>query len=174
MLPKGATTNQYMILHSVWEQLPQNTLTLDADEGSRAAPPPRRGACRTLRLVETQKWRYLLRLLLPTSMLFAITAAPPAKAQEVQLHYDWRHSVDPRNNARNFPALTFKDFKSMEFGSFLIKVEADFNGSRNNVSKFYSEISQTLKFWDISKVYSEISQTLKFWDPSVFLHLEYT
>jgi hypothetical protein len=100
----------------------------------------------------------LLRLLLPASILFAVTGALPAGAQEVQLHYDWRHSVDPRNNARNFPALTFKDFKSMEFGSFLIKVEADLNGSRNNVSK----------------VYSEISQTLKFWGPSVFLHLEYT
>jgi len=100
----------------------------------------------------------VLRLLLPASILLVVTVARTAGAQSVQLHYDLRHSVDPRNNARNFPALTFKHFKSMEFGSFLIKVEADLNGSRNNVSK----------------VYSEITQTLKFWDPPVFLHLEYT
>jgi hypothetical protein len=73
-------------------------------------------------------------LLLPTSILFAVTVVLPTGAQEVQLHYDWRHSVDPRNNARNFPALTFKDFKSMDFGSFLIKVEADLNASRGVVN----------------------------------------
>jgi Domain of unknown function (DUF5020) len=69
------------------------------------------------------------------------------RAQELQLHYDWRHTTDPRNNARNFPSLAFKTFKALEFGSFLLKLEADLNGTRHNVSKGYMEISQTLRFW---------------------------
>jgi hypothetical protein len=81
-----------------------------------------------------------------------------ARAQDLQIHYDWRHTVDPRNNPANFPSLTFKGFKSLEFGSFLLKLEADLNGSRRN----------------LSKVYLELSQTLRFWKPPVFLHLGYT
>jgi hypothetical protein len=67
--------------------------------------------------------------------------------QELQLHYDWRHTTDPRNNARNFPSLAFKSFKALPFGSFLLKLEADLDGTRHNVSKGYMEISQTMRFW---------------------------
>lgn len=79
-------------------------------------------------------------------------------AQDLQLHYDWRHSVDPRNNARDFPALTFKSFKALEFGSFLLKLEANLDGTQHNVSKGYLEVSQTLRFWKAP----------------VYAHLEYT
>lgn len=77
----------------------------------------------------------------------AVPAARVASAQDLQLHYDWRHTVDPRNNARDFPALTFKSFKAMPFGSFLLKLEANLDGERHNVSKGYLEVSQTLRFW---------------------------
>jgi hypothetical protein len=77
----------------------------------------------------------------------AATNARVANAQDLQLHYDWRHSVDPRNNARNFPALTFKTFKALELGSFLLKLEANLDGTRHNVSKGYLEVSQTIRFW---------------------------
>ena len=77
----------------------------------------------------------------------AIPNARVAHAQDLQLHYDWRHSIDPRNNARNFPALTFKTFKALEFGSFLLKLEANLDGTQHNVSKGYLEVSQTLRFW---------------------------
>lgn len=70
-----------------------------------------------------------------------------AHAQELQLHYDWRHTTDPRNNAHNFPSLAFKAFKALPFGSFLLKLEADLDGARHNVSKGYMEISQTMRFW---------------------------
>lgn len=70
-----------------------------------------------------------------------------AHAQDLQLHYDWRHTFDARNNARNFPVLTFKNFKALDFGSFLLKLEADLDGRQNNVSKGYLEVSQTLRFW---------------------------
>jgi Domain of unknown function (DUF5020) len=74
--------------------------------------------------------------------------APAVSAQDLQLHYDWRHSIDPRNNPRNFPALTFKSFKALEFGSFLLKLEANLDGTQHNISKGYMEVSQTLRFWD--------------------------
>ena len=78
----------------------------------------------------------------------AVTAtARVAQAQDLQLHYDWRHTIDPRNNARDFPALTFKTFKALEFGSFLLKLEANLDGAQHNVSKGYLEVSQTLRFW---------------------------
>ena len=75
------------------------------------------------------------------------SVARVAGAQELQLHYDWRHTIDPRNNARNFPALTFKTFKAMELGSFLLKLEANLDGERHNISKGYLEVSQTLRLW---------------------------
>jgi hypothetical protein len=77
----------------------------------------------------------------------ATTSARPASAQDLQLHYDWRHTIDPRNNPRDFPALTFKSFKAMGFGSFLLKLEANLDGAQHNVSKGYVEVSQTLRFW---------------------------
>jgi hypothetical protein len=73
--------------------------------------------------------------------------ARAAAAQDLQLHYDWRHSVDPRNNARNFPTLTFKSFKALEFGSFLLKLEANLDGTQHNVSQGYLEVSQSVRFW---------------------------
>jgi hypothetical protein len=89
-------------------------------------------------------------------------AAGLATAAKVFLGYsvaeEGRHTVDSRNNPRNFPALTFKSFKGLEFGSFLLKMEVNLDGSRNNASKIYTEVSQTLRFWK----------------PSLFLHLEYT
>jgi hypothetical protein len=69
------------------------------------------------------------------------------RAQDLQLHYDWRHTIDPRNNARNFPELTFKSFKALEFGSFLLKMEVNLDGTQHNVSKGYLEVTQTLRFW---------------------------
>lgn len=76
-----------------------------------------------------------------------VMTARVASAQDLQLHYDWRHSIDPRNNARNFPALTFKAFKALELGSFLLKFEANLDGTQHNVSKGYLEVSQTLRLW---------------------------
>ena len=96
-----------------------------------------------------------------TLLFCAHTVAAGARvacAQNLELHYDWRHTVDSRNNPSNFPALTFKSFKGLQFGSFLLKMEVDLDGSRRNASKIYSEVSQTLKFWK----------------PEMFLHLEYT
>jgi len=88
----------------------------------------------------------------------AMAAVSTAQGQDLQLHYDWRHSVDPATNPRNFPSLVFKSFKVLGFGSFVLKLEGDFDGSRHN----------------LSKVYFEVSQTAKFWKPPIFAHFEYT
>jgi hypothetical protein len=88
--------------------------------------------------------KLFLCLLLGTATL---SSARIVHAQELQLHYDWRHTTDPRNNARNFPSLAFKSFKALPFGSFLLKLELDLDGTRHNVSKGYVEISQTMRWW---------------------------
>jgi Domain of unknown function (DUF5020) len=77
-----------------------------------------------------------------------LTRARVSTAQDLQLHYDWRHSIDPRNNPRNFPAITFKSFKALDRGSFLLKLEADLDGTQHNISKGYMELSQTLRLWN--------------------------
>lgn len=88
----------------------------------------------------------------------ATATAQAAQAQDLQLHYDWRHTIDPRNNARDFPALTFKSFKALEFGSFLLKLEANLDGVHHNVSKDYLEVSQTVRFWK-APVYALVEYT---------------
>lgn len=75
-------------------------------------------------------------------------------SQTIQLHYDMRHSVDPKRNAKNFPTLHFEYFKTQDSGasfikpgSFLLKMQADFLGEKNNMGKFYMQVSQTLRCW---------------------------
>jgi hypothetical protein len=82
----------------------------------------------------------------------------PLAAQNLQLHYDARHSLDPKRNPRNFPTLYFEYFKSKDSGSFLIKTQADFIGDRNNIGKFYMQVSHSFRFWK----------------PKIFLQLEYS
>jgi Domain of unknown function (DUF5020) len=102
--------------------------------------------------------KYLLVLTL------SLTYLHPA-AQNIQLHYDLRHTTDPANNPKNFPTLYFEYFKSQDSGhafikpgAFLFKMQTDLFGSGSNISKAYLQVSQTLRFWE----------------PKVFLHLSYS
>ncbi len=73
-----------------------------------------------------------------------------ADAQNLQLHYDFRHSIDPELNKENFPGFSFEYFKLIDTlgtGSFLLKVQADLKGTDNNVGQVFTQISQSLKFW---------------------------
>jgi hypothetical protein len=82
-------------------------------------------------------------------------------AQNFQLHYDFRHSIDPDLNERNFPGFSFEYFKALDTvgtGSFLIKVQADMKGKNNN----------------IGQVFTQVSQSLRFWKPKVFLSINYS
>lgn len=93
--------------------------------------------------------------------LLFIAAAARALGQNIQLHYDFRHTLDPHTNASNYPSVSFEYFKNidtLESGSFLFKMQTDFNGKHNNVSQ----------------VFVQLSQTLRFWNPKVYLSLNYT
>lgn len=71
-------------------------------------------------------------------------------AQNIQLHYDFRHTIDPDVNADNFPSISFEYFKNLDTvgtGSFLLKVQADLKGRNRNMGQVFVQLSQTLKFW---------------------------
>jgi hypothetical protein len=77
------------------------------------------------------------------------------RSQNLQLHYDFRHTIDPKLNPINYPTFSFEYFKNIDTlgtGSFLLKLQTDLNGKNNNVGQCYTQISQSLKFWK-PKVY---------------------
>lgn len=76
--------------------------------------------------------------------------------QTLQLHFDPRHTLDPKNNPMNFPTIYFEYFKSKDtLGSFFIKTEADLNGRNHNIGKFYTQVSQSFKSWK-PKIYVQV------------------
>jgi len=82
-------------------------------------------------------------------------------SQNIQLHYDFRHSIDPKLNEKNFPTLSFEFFKQIDTvgtGAFLLKMQADFRGKDGN----------------IGQIFTQVSQTLRFWKPKVYLYLNYS
>ena len=88
-----------------------------------------------------------------------------AFSQTIQLHYDVRHTIDPKNARKNFPVIYFEYFKNQDSGksfikpgSFLLKTEADLMGDNDNIAKFYTQVSQSFRFWK----------------PKVFLNLQYS
>jgi hypothetical protein len=87
-----------------------------------------------------------------------------AQAQTLQLHYDLRHTLDPKNNDKNYPTLYFEYLKTLDSGkyfikpgSFFLKLQADLNGDRHNMGNYFMQVSQEVKFWR----------------PKVFINLQY-
>lgn len=91
------------------------------------------------------------------ALLFFMCAV--SYAQTLQLHYDFRHTVNPQLNPKNFLTLYFEYFKDQDagrsdsgrpiikMGSLLLKTQADFLGLRNNIGKFYMQVSQSFRCW---------------------------
>lgn len=80
-------------------------------------------------------------------------------SQNLQLHYDFRHTIDPNVNQRNYPTFSFEYFKNIDTvgtGSFLFKVQVDLNGQHNNVGQVFTQLSQSLRFWK-PKVYLSLN-----------------
>ena len=82
--------------------------------------------------------------------------------QNLQLHYDFRHSLDPRHNSQNFPTLYFEYFKAMDStasfikpNSFFMKIEDDLQGDRHNIGKSFIQASQTFRMWR-PKIYAAV------------------
>ncbi len=70
--------------------------------------------------------------------------------QELQFLYDFRHSIDPGFNEKNYPRLDFKyfqDIDTLNTGSFLLEVQSSLNGNKNNIGQSFIQVSQSLKFW---------------------------
>ncbi len=85
-------------------------------------------------------------LLIPVFMVSSFMAL----SQNIQLHYDFRHSIDPGLNPKNFPSLSFEYFRNIDTlgtGSFLFKTEAQLNGAKSNMGQVFTQVSQTLRFW---------------------------
>ena len=102
------------------------------------------------------------RLLFLSLALMATTLLP---AQELQLHYDLRHTLAPSRNPHNYPSLFFQFFKNQDSGktfvkpgSFLLQAKADFQGASHNISQAYIQISQSFRCWA----------------PHIFLSLQYS
>jgi uncharacterized protein DUF5020 len=82
-------------------------------------------------------------------------------SQNLQLHYDFRHSIDPKLHEKNYLTLSFEFFKQIDTvstGAFLLKMQADFSGKNAN----------------IGQIFTQVSQTLRFWKPKVYLYLNYS
>jgi len=80
------------------------------------------------------------------------TAGLVGQAQQLQLHYDFRHSLDPARTPRNFTTLTYEYFKGTDStGSFLLKMQTDFSGENNNVGQLFIQVSKNVRF-DRAKV----------------------
>ncbi|MDP4149027.1 MAG: DUF5020 family protein [Bacteroidota bacterium] len=88
-------------------------------------------------------------------VLGLLVLSKSSSSQELQIHYDPRHSLDPAGNARNFVTLYFQYFRPapdsattfVKPGSFLLKVQTDLNGENNNMGKSYLQVSQSLRCW---------------------------
>lgn len=98
-------------------------------------------------------------------LISLILASILSYSQQLQLHYDLRHSLAPKQNAKNFPSAYFEYFKTPDTGnsfikpgSFLLKVQMDFTGQRNNIGQFYMQVSQAFRFWQ----------------PKIFLQVQYS
>jgi len=83
------------------------------------------------------------RLLIP---IFAV--ALPLMSQTLQFHYDMRHSLDAARNPKNYPTLYYEYFKGDDSGSFLLKMQSDFTGRRNSIGQFYTQVSQSFRYWE--------------------------
>ena len=80
--------------------------------------------------------------------LLASTLSLVSQAQQLQLHYDLRHSLDPDRTRTNYPSVTYEYFKGSDStGSFLVKMQADLNGERNNVGQVFLQVSKNLRYW---------------------------
>jgi Domain of unknown function (DUF5020) len=100
-----------------------------------------------------------------TSFLVFLAIPVSLFSQSLQLHYDPRHTIDPKRNTKNFPTLYFEYFKNQDSGTafikpgaFLLKVQADFVGEKHNMGKAYLQVSQSFRFWK----------------PKIFLSLQYS
>lgn len=91
---------------------------------------------------------------LRTTVLILFVLPVPAFSQVLQAHYDFRHTIDPTHNRKNYPAFYFEYFKTLDSGrnfikpgSFLFKMQTELTGEKQNTGQFYMQVSQAFRFW---------------------------
>jgi hypothetical protein len=90
-----------------------------------------------------------MKIALPIYLVLGILTQYSISAQNIQFHYDFRHSIDPELNRKNYSSLSFEYFKELDsLGSFLFKAQSDLNGEDANIGQTYIQVSQTIKFWE--------------------------
>jgi len=90
-----------------------------------------------------------------TITALTLTASLAAPAQNIQLHYDPRHSLHTLGT-RDYLTSTVEMFKPDAWGSTFFFIDMDYNGDQG-----------------IGGAYWEIARDLRFWKPPVAIHVEY-
>lgn len=81
------------------------------------------------------------------ALLFTFATLP---AQNIQLHYDFRHTAYPKLSAKNFPTFNFEYYKTTDTArgnSFFLKVQTDFSGKDFNPGQLFSQASYSFRAW---------------------------
>lgn len=77
------------------------------------------------------------------AIVFCTLSSSFAFAQNLQLHYDFRHSLyDTVAAPRNYLMATFEMFKPDRLGSTFMFVDFDFTGGNTNLGTIYTEIAR--------------------------------
>lgn len=71
-------------------------------------------------------------------------------SQNLQLLYDFRHTVDPGLNSSNYPTLSFEYFKSTDTtdsGLFMLKMQSDLKGENYNIGQSFIQVTRSIRYW---------------------------
>jgi len=82
--------------------------------------------------------------------LFFLLFTFRALSQNLQLLYDFRHTVDPGLNSTNYPTLSFEYFKSNDTtgsGLFMLKLQSDLKGENYNLGESFLQVTRSIRFW---------------------------
>lgn len=85
----------------------------------------------------------MLRKIISGLFLTAFTLG--ISAQNLQLHFDFRHALYDDVPTNNYFTATFEMFKPDKWGSTFMFVDLDFNQSRGNIGLAYLEIARDFK-----------------------------
>lgn len=66
-------------------------------------------------------------------------------AQNLQLHYDFRHTLHSKHEANNYFTSTFEMFKPDKWGSTFLFVDFNYNQDQGNIGLAYWEIARDIK-----------------------------
>ena len=78
-------------------------------------------------------------------LIILLAACQFVAAQNLQLHYDFRHALHSKAFSENYVTTTFEMFKPDKWGSTFMFVDMDYNQSKGNIGTAYWEIARDFK-----------------------------